>query len=279
MIFVSIKTEQKMKKKFKIGVIGAGFMASSIIKGVISSKTALCGEIIVSDISEQSLNNVKQFGVNVTLDSKDVCENSEYVIIAVKPQNFSSVANDIMGCSCNKFISIMAGVKKSRIKELLGDVKVARCMPNTPCSIGCGAVAIDLTDYLDEYDKTFIKSIFTTIANVVEIDEALINAVTGVSGSSPAYFYLFAKSIIDAGVKNGLEYETAKQLAVSTMIGAGQMILNNPEKSIEELITAVCSKGGTTIEAVKVYKENDISKISEKAVDACVKRAFELENL
>ena len=276
---MSNKTEQKMKKKFKLGVIGAGFMASSIIKGVINARTVSSSDIIVSDVSNESLNKIQELGVNVTLDSLEVCKNSEYVLIAVKPQNFASVAEVIHGLTCDKFISIMAGVKKERIKELLGMVKVARCMPNTPCSIGYGAVAIDLSDFTNEEDKIFIKSIFTSIANVVEVNENLINAVTGVSGSSPAYYYLFAKSIIDVGVKNGLDYETAKNLAVSTMIGAGQMILNNPQKSIDELVNAVCSKGGTTIEAVKVYQENDISKISEKAVDACIKRAFELENL
>ena len=276
---MSIKTEQKMKKKFKLGVIGAGFMASSIINGVINAKTVKSSDIIVSDISEISLNKVKALGVSVTLDSKQVCDSAEYVIIAVKPQSFADVGAAVVGTSCNKFISIMAGTKKSKIKTLLGNVKVARCMPNTPCSIGYGAVAIDLSDFTEQADKDFIKSIFTSIANVVEVEESLINAVTGVSGSSPAYFYLFAKSVIDAGVKNGLDYETAKNLAVSTMIGAGQMILNNPEKPIDDLINAVCSKGGTTIEAVKVYKENDISSISGKAIDACINRAFELENL
>lgn len=268
-----------MKKKFKIGVIGAGFMASSIIRGVISSKNVLPCDIIVSDVSQESLDKAKQIGVSVTLDSLEVCNNSEYVIFAVKPQNFSTVAELIYGCDCKNFISIMAGVKKERIKQLLGNVKVARCMPNTPCSIGYGAVAIDLSDFIDQTDKDFIRSIFSSIANVVEVEEKLINAVTGVSGSSPAYFYLFAQSVIDAGVKNGLDYETAKNLAVSTMIGAGHMIFANPDKSIDELINAVCSKGGTTIEAVKVYKDNGISYISEKAIDACVNRAFELENL
>ena len=276
---MSIKTEQKMKKKFKLGVIGAGFMATSIINGVISAKNVISSEIIVSDISEISLKKISQLGVNTTLDSTEVCNNSEFVIIAVKPQSFNDVSKIINVTKCTKYISIMAGVKKQTIKKLLGDVKVARCMPNTPCSIGYGAVAVDLSDFIEQTDKDFIKSIFTAIANVVETDESLINAVTGVSGSSPAYFYLFAQSVIDAGIKNGLDYETAKNLAVSTMIGAGHMILNNPDKSIDELINAVCSKGGTTIEAVKVYKENDISKISEKAINACIKRAFELENL
>ena len=268
-----------MKKKFKLGVIGAGFMASSIIKGVIGAKNVLPGEIIVSDISEDSLNKIKQLGVTTSLDSLEVCNNSEYVIFAVKPQNFSTVAETIAGCECVNFVSIMAGVKKERIKQLLGGVKVARCMPNTPCSIGAGAVGLDVSDFDNENDVRFIKTLLSSLATVILVEEDKLNAVTGVSGSAPAYFYLFLQGVVEAGVKNGLTYEEAKSLATATMIGAGKMIQNNPEKSLEELINAVCSKGGTTIEAVKVYKENNLSFITERAIDACVKRSVELENL
>ena len=103
--------------------------------------------------------------------------------------------------------------------------------------------------------------------------------MTGVSGSSPAYFYLFLQGVIEAGVKNGLTYEESKTLAVNTMIGTGKMVEANPDKTLDQLITAVCSKGGTTIEAVNVYNENKLNNITERAVDACVKRSNELENL
>ena len=106
-----------------------------------------------------------------------------------------------------------------------------------------------------------------------------MNAVTGVSGSSPAYFYLFLKGIIDAGVDEGLSENEAKILAANTMIGAGKMVLNNPDKSLDQLINAVCSKGGTTIEAVKVYNSNNLNDITKKAVRACVRRSAELEEL
>ena len=152
-------------------------------------------------------------------------------------------------------------------------------MPNTPCSVGNGAVGIDLSDYTDERDVEFIKSLFGSFAKIALIDESKLNTVTGISGSSPAYFYLFLKGIIEAGVKRGLDYKTAKDFAANTMIGAGKMVLANSDKSLDELIAAVCSKGGTTIEAVKVYEQSNLDGISEKAVDACVKRAFELENL
>lgn len=268
-----------MKKKFKLGVIGAGFMASAIVKGIVESKTVEPCDIIVSDISADSLQKISSYGVNTTLNSEEVSDNSQFVIIAVKPQSFSAVAEVIKNASCKNYISIMAGVKKQRIKDLLGNVNVARCMPNTPCSIGFGAVGLDVSDYTLEEDKKFISSLFSSVAKVSVVAESDLNTVTGISGSSPAYYYLFVKSVIEAGVKNGLDYEVAKNLAVSTMIGAGKMILNNPDKSIDELIASVCSKGGTTIEAVNVFKNKDLSGITQDAVDMCIKRASELENL
>lgn len=267
-----------MKKNFKLGVIGAGFMASAIIKGALSSGFLKENQIVVTDKSSEARERIKTLGVNVA-ETKDVLNTSEYVLFAVKPQNFSELSVEAQNCSCKKFISIMAGVKKDRIKSVFLNAKVARCMPNTPCSVGFGAVGMDVSDYIDEFDVNFIKGLFSSFATVALLDEGKLNAVTGISGSSPAYFYLFLQGVIEAGVKNGLDYETAKNFATNTMIGAGKMVLNNTDKSLDELISAVCSKGGTTIEAVNVYKSAGLNSITEKAVDACVKRSSELENL
>ncbi len=268
-----------MKKKFKLGVIGAGFMSTAIVQGLINCKTLMPTQILVSDIFEKSLEKAKNLGVNTTLDNAYLVENSEFVLFAVKPQTFNDVINGLNGVKCNKVISIMAGVKKQRIKAYFTNSAVARCMPNTPCAIGSGAVGIDATDFTNQEDVGFIKNIFSSIANVVFVEESKLNAVTGVSGSSPAYFYLFLKGIIDAGVKNGLTEEEALSLASATMIGAGKMVLANKDKSLEELISAVCSKGGTTIEAVKVFNENKINEIIDQAIVACIKRSKELENI
>lgn len=268
-----------MKKKFKLGVIGAGFMSTAIINGAIKSKILSPNEIIVSDVSQISLDKISTLGVNTTLNNTDLANNSEFILFAIKPQNLDAVLSDIKNCKCNKFISIMAGVKKEKIKSSIKSVLVARCMPNTPCAIGCGAVGLDVLDYTDDNDVNFIKNLLSSFAKVVIIEENKLNAVTGVSGSSPAYFYLFLQGIIESGVKHGLSYEDAKILAANTMIGAGKMVLLNQEKTIDELINAVCSKGGTTIEAINVYKNANINNVTEKAIDACIKRASELENL
>lgn len=268
-----------MKKKFKLGVIGAGFMSTAIISGAIKSKVLNPHEIIVSDVNKSSLDKISTLGINTTLNNIDLANNSEFILFAVKPQNLDAVLLDIKNCTCDKVISIMAGVKKEKIKSAINGVLVARCMPNTPCAIGYGAIGLDVLDYKDNNDVTFIKNLLSSFAKVVTVEEDKLNAVTGVSGSSPAYFYLFLQGIIESGVKHGLSYEDAKILATNTMIGAGKMILSNQDKTIDELISAVCSKGGTTIEAVNVYKNANLNGITENAIDACIKRASELENL
>lgn len=268
-----------MEKKFKLGVIGAGFMSGAIVNGAISSKYIAAADIIVSDINQSALERMKEKGVSVTTDNAVLLQNSEYVLFAIKPQTFESVAAYLKSDVHFKFISIMAGVKKSKIKNFFPNAEVVRCMPNTPCSVGYGAVGIDLSDYKEETDVLFVKKLFSAFAETVFVEEDKLNAVTGISGSSPAYFYLFLKGIIDAGVKHGLSESDAKKLACNTMIGSGIMVLNNKEKTLEELIDAVCSKGGTTIEAIKIYKESGLGDITENAVNACVNRASELENL
>lgn len=268
-----------MKKNYKLGVIGAGFMSSAIIKGIIDSKHISFNDILVSDKNAESLERISGLGVNTTLSNLDLVNSAEFVLFAVKPQSLESVLEEIKQANCEKFISIMAGVKKQRIRNAFPNAKIARCMPNTPCAISSGAVGLDNSEFSNKEDKDFIEGIFSVISQVVIVEEDKLNAVTGVSGSSPAYFYLFLKGIIDAGVKEGLDYEQAKLLATNTMIGAGKMVLMNNDKSLDELINAVCSKGGTTIEAIKVYEEGGLSKITDKAIKACVKRAKELENI
>ncbi len=268
-----------MNKRYKLGVIGAGFMSTAIVNGVITSGVLLPENIIVSDPNEIALEKISKLGVGVSSDNVAVVDGAEYVLFAVKPQSLDDVLSGIKNCSCDKFVSIMAGVKKEKIKKVFPKALVARCMPNTPCAIGCGAVGLDLSDFTDENEKNFVKSLLSAISEVVCVDEDKLNAVTGISGSAPAYFYLFLKGIIEAGQEHGLNYEQAKTLATATMIGAGKMVQLNADKSLDELINAVCSKGGTTIEAVNVFNGESLNDLTKKAIDACVKRSEELEKL
>lgn len=267
-----------MKKQFKLGLIGCGFMAQSILKGVVLSDFLHEKKIIVSDISEENLDKVEYLGVRTAVHNKFVAENSEYLLIAVKPQDIEDVVKSFEGVMPEKVISVMAGVKKNTIKNMLGSgtIKVARCMPNLPCSIGSGTIGIDMSDFNSNTDDTeFISNIFNCLGTVLSVDESKMDAVTGISGSGPAYVFMFIDGLIDAGVKNGLTRDEAKILAVQTLIGASEMV-ESVEQSVSELIKGVCSKGGTTIEAVKVLEENNFRGIISGAVDACIKRSKEL---
>ncbi len=264
-----------MEKKFKLGVIGCGFMASAIIKGILRSEILRSDEIIVSNKEGMGFEGVAGTNVSTTYSNKELAENAEFVFLAVKPQGLDEVMKDIGDIPVEKIISILAGVKKAKIKETFPCAKVARCMPNTPCSIGYGAVAVDAEDFFEE-DREFIIKLFSSLGTAIALKEEKMDAVTGISGSGPAYVYLFIKGLILAGIRQGLTEEEAKTLAVNTVIGSGQMVLANPEKSIDMLIDAVCSKGGTTIEAVNSFNEDGLIGIIDKAGDGCVRRSIEL---
>jgi pyrroline-5-carboxylate reductase len=267
-----------MKKNFKLGVIGGGFMAQSIIEGVLNgfSNRIKPKNIMVSDLSDEILVKFSNKKINTTKSNIDIVNFADFVLFAVKPQSLNAVAEELKENRPKKIITIMAGVTKKSLKNTFGiDTKVARCMPNTPCSIGSGVVAIDLSDF-DNEDKEFITSIFDSIAEIILLDESKMNAVTGISGSGPAYVYLFIDSLIEAGKKQGLSEEEAKVLAINTVYGGAEMLIENPNKDIKDLIKAVCSKGGTTIEAMKKFEENNFYDIINQSVEACVNRAEEL---
>ena len=268
-----------MEKKFKLGVIGAGYMATSIINGAVDSGFLTKNSIIVNDANDNILKSYKSNGFSTSNCSQDIFDNSEFVLISVKPQNFSEVASCVNINSDVKIISIMAGVTRDRIANELKVKKVVRCMPNAPCAVKSGAVGIDCSLLNEKKDVQFVKSLFSSVATVVELKEELLNVVTGVSGRAPAYFYLFAKGIIEAGVERGLTYEQSFDLVVNTLIGSGKMLIDKSEQSIDSLISSVCSKGGTTLEAIKVYNDSNLENISKKAVNACIKRAEELERV
>ncbi|PWM70847.1 MAG: hypothetical protein DBX59_09785 [Bacillota bacterium] len=264
-----------MEKKFKLGVIGCGFMASAIIKGILKSGILSNEDIIVSNKEGLGFDAVAGTGVHTTYNNEELAKNSEFVFLAIKPQGLADVMEEIGSIPVNKIISILAGVKKAKIKETFPCAKVARCMPNTPCSIGYGAVAVDAEDF-DDADKAFILRLFSALGTALALSETKMDAVTGISGSGPAYVYLFIKGLVAAGMKQGLTEEEARSLAVSTVIGSGYMVLANEDKTLDMLIDAVCSKGGTTIEAVKTFHENKFTEIIDKAVEACVNRSIEL---
>lgn len=268
-----------MKKQFKLGVIGGGFMAQAILKGAIYSDSLRAKKIIVADVSRKTLDQLEELGVSTTESNADAAQNCEYLLFAVKPQNFPAVAEGLRGIPVEKAITIMAGVKKQKIKDLLGApaLRVARAMPNLPCSIGSGMTGLDLSDFEGDVDDcSFIDSVFSNIGNVLNVGEEKMDAVVGISGSGPAYVYMFIDGLIRAGVKQGLSEDEAKVLAVNTVAGGAEMVAHTEDKTIDQLISAVCSKGGTTIEAVESFRRDDMYGMIDRAVAACARRSKEL---
>lgn len=263
--------------KYKLGIIGAGNMSTAIQKGVLSSGLVAPSEIIVSDVSYDRLERAKDLGINVTTDNADIAAGAEYVLFAVKPQSFPEIAKSLEGkLSETKIISIMAGVTVQRLSESLGASKICRVMPNTPCMVMSGMSALCFINY-EEDEKAFPRSVFSGMGEIIELPESKFDAVTSVSGSGPAYVYMFIDGMIKGGVNGGLTVEEAKKLTLATMIGGARMI-ENSEKSIEELVDAVCSKGGTTIQAVTYYKSQNLTDVIAEGVDRCRARSIEMRS-
>ena len=266
-----------MRYKYKLAVIGGGFMAKAIISGVIKSKFLKEKHILVCDSQSGALNYFKDAGIDASSNNGDAADFGEYVLFCVKPQNLNDVFVSLKDKKIKKAISILAGVKKEKFKSFDPDMLVARCMPNTPCSIGEGVTAVNIEDFTGDSDKSFVLSVFNSIGKTLIVKEEALDAVTALSGSGPAYVYLFIKSLIEAGMEQGLNYQDAKLLTVSTLIGAGKMVEESFE-DIDKLIVAVTSKKGTTERALEVFNENGFSGVIKKAVKAAKLRAEELSN-
>ena len=259
-----------MNYKYKLGFIGCGNMAKAIINGLLDS-----GLLKVQDmyISTPSI-SAPYRGIAFSNNNHDVLSTCEYVVLAVKPQIFREISPSLADNNCKCIISIMAGVNTDTVAKVCNCSQVVRIMPNTPCSIGEGVSAITSYNADAESDR-FVESIFKTISKVVRVDEKYFDAVTSISGSGPAYVYYFIKAVIDGGVKGGLSFEQSKELTIATMIGASKMVESSTE-DLDVLIQKVCSKGGTTIQAIDTFKENSVDKSIIEGIDKCRKRSEEL---
>jgi pyrroline-5-carboxylate reductase len=263
-----------MQKKYTLGIIGGGFMARAILDGALLNCFLSPEQVVVSDPSEDSRSYFSNRRMNAVEDNRFVADNCEYLLLAVKPQVFSSLSKELSNTSPSAVFTIMAGKPKSAIRTVF-QAPVARIMPNLPCSVGMGMSAIDASE-LPPKAKEFVIKLFSATGKVTEVDESQLNAVTGVSGSGPAYVYLFLQSLISGGVLAGLTQAQATELALQTVKGGVCMVEAHPEKSLQELIDAVSSKGGTTLAARESFEKDDFSGTVERAVLAATKRAEEL---
>ena len=262
-----------MTYKYKLGFIGCGNMAKAIINGLLASKLLTEKDMLISTPSMKE----KYCNIEFSNNNSDIISSCEYVVLAVKPQIFKSIVSEFKNNIAKCMISIMAGVSCKTIFDATNCNEIVRIMPNTPCSIGEGVSAITSFN-ANEESINFVENIFKTISKTIFVEEKYFDAVTSVSGSGPAYVYYFIKAMIDGGVKGGLNYEQSKALAISTFIGASKMVEQSSE-NIDTLIQKVCSKGGTTIQAIETFEKNNISSGIVLGIENCRKRSEELSKL
>ena len=263
----------------KIGFIGCGNMGKAMLKGMLEAKLVNHNEVMVSTHTQLSAQAIqKQFDVNATCDNLLVAKKCEYIILAIKPYMFEDVITNIKESANDKvIISVAAGVTLAQIQSYFQNEKqkIVRAMPNTPACVGMAMSSLSFNDFIGEEEKQFVIALFQSFGQCVQVEESLIHAVIGVSGSSPAYVFMFLDAMINNGIKHGLTKEVATILATQTMQGAAKMVATL-DSDPTVLTQNVCSPNGTTIEAVKVLEHKNIKAIVEEAMDACIARSKEM---
>ncbi len=258
----------------KIGFIGGGNMAGALANGVIKSGVCKKSEVCICDINEESLKKYDK-EIKTSTDNKKALE-SDYIILAVKPFVLSKVLEDLSACdtSGKVFISIAAGISADEIKSILGEsAKVVRVMPNTPAQVSEGMTVIaQPDDCVTESELSGVVQIFNAVGKTEIMQESMINVVTGVSGSGPAYVFMFIEAMADAGVSGGIPRDKAYKLAAQTVLGSAKMVIETG-KHPGELKDMVCSPKGTTIEAVAELEKRGFRAAIIEAIKKSVDKA------
>lgn len=268
-----------MKLKIPLGFIGGGNMAEALIQGLVGSKTIVPSDCWVCDIIEERLSHLrKTYGVKAVPDTPLVIRSSRAVILAVKPQNIDKALSTLAPVwSPEKIlISIAAGVPMSHLGGFFSKTpKIIRVMPNTPALVLSGISALSKNAVADEKDLDLAESLFKAIGETVRVEENQLDAVTGLSGSGPAYVFHILEGLTEGGVKMGLARSIAQKLAIQTVWGASQMArkMDWPLSQLKEMVT---SPGGTTIHGLHVLEKAGLHGTLMDAVEAATKRSKEL---
>jgi pyrroline-5-carboxylate reductase len=263
----------------KIALIGGGNMGEVIVSAVLSKGISTPHEIQASDISETRRQYLKQkYGIRVSPTNSDAINGADVVIMAIKPQNLAEVLTGLTGKlkPAQLVLSIIAGARIATIRDGLRYSCIVRSMPNTPAQIGEGMTVWTATKEVSDLQKQTARSILGIMGKEIYVeDEKAIDMATAVSGSGPAYFFLFVEALTDAAVATGLPRDKAKEMVLQTMIGAGHLI-EKSGKEPAELRKMVTSPGGTTAEAIRVFEEGGFNRLVAKAVEAAYRKARSL---
>jgi len=263
----------------KIGVIGAGKIGSAIARGVIRAGLVAKENVMASDVSDALRQAASQeLGIEVTADNGALCDFADIIILAVKPQIVDPVAKEIakkLGKS-KLLVSVAAGVPIARIEaNLEKGARVVRVMPNIPCVVGAGASAYGGGTHATATDLEKVGAILNSFGVGMAVEEKYLDAVTGLSGSGPAYVFLFMEALADGGVQVGLARDVALKLAMQTVYGAAKMALEG-NKHLGELKDEVTSPGGTTIAGLYAMEQKGFHGTVMDAVVSATRRSQEL---
>lgn len=259
----------------KISFIGSGKMATAIASAM--KKSFLPEQIAGFDISAEAAENFKKnTGLKTFSQLSEALNFAETLIIAVKPQNFIDLFDEIKDFASKKLIiSIMAGIKISAISKKSNSKRIIRVMPNTPAIVNKGISAYAVSEKINEADIAIAEKILNCVGSSVQVSEDLMDAVTALSGSGPAYVFEFIEAMAKAGEKQGLTYDLALRLAIETVEGA-TALLKKSAQTPEKLRNDVTSPGGTTAKAIESLSKNNFRNIICSAISAAKERATEL---
>jgi len=264
----------------KIGFIGGGNMASSLINGLITSGHS-ASQIWVSDTNPDTLQSLAEnLKVNITDNNDELVKNVDVVVLAVKPQVMRLVTENIQNSSDNKeqlFVSIAAGISQASLAEWLGsDVAIVRCMPNTPALVMTGATALHANSVVSNEQKDLAENILRAVGISLWVEkESELDAVTAVSGSGPAYYFLLMEAMEEAALQLGLSEKTARLLIQQTALGAAKIALESDDTP-SELKRKVTSPGGTTEQALNTFNDGGFTSLVSKALHAARDRSIEM---
>lgn len=262
----------------RIGFIGSGNMAQALIKAILDRGISDTLGIISSDNDVGKLKEIeKEIGIKTTMDNNQVVEKSDVIFIAVKPQDMGNVLKGIKDAiSSDKIIvSIAAGIKISSIESILGEKKIVRVMPNTPCLVGEMAAGFTPNSNLTEQEISTIEIILESAGMAIKLEEEKLDAVTGLSGSGPAFVARLIEAFKEAGTENGLSEEISYKLALKTFIGTA-ILLDKNKMQPEELVKMVSSPKGTTVAGREVLEKSDIKEVIKDTIKKAIERSKEL---
>jgi len=264
-------------ENLSLGFIGAGNMASSLIRGLLADGVSP-NNITVADIDVTKLEALKaECGIN-TGSNQTIADSADVIVLAVKPQVMQAVCSELaLGDQSPLVVSVAAGITIESLEKWLGpNTSIARCMPNTPALVGKGASGLFANDNTSQEQRDLAGRLMQAVGLSVWVDsESAIDTVTALSGSGPAYFFLFLEAMQDAATELGLSKDTANKLSLQTALGAAELALRS-EDNVAELRCKVTSPGGTTERALEVFEAGGLRNLVTDAIKAAKLRSEEL---